>query len=413
MAVSKLNHDTSGVSTFLAAKIEQYGGIGVWSTELPGIENYTADNVEDYRNAVTELGASGVYTVTIPAALPVGYYRITFHGLDTENVLTEADIAGRTFAGEVGYWDGVNWTPVTGDANLIAWKGTAPLDLVSQRVQTQVGSLSADAINAIWNKTVIIVGADGPENITVANLLQRIHEADVAIFAEVDNGDEDATTTQFKTNLTQADGYWDDALLVFTSGSLIGQSKPILSYSNTNGLIVLDEPFTEAPADGNTFDIKIFHTHPKSQIADAVWDEAGSEHVTAGSFGAIVSVVSTTVTAIAAKLAGITLLANWLRAFARSDAADATALSEINDGGGGYDVAEYSQEAIGDTGIEAKNLLEADLYIDTATTPWQLVYILKDSGTLQTGTELLRQEIKDVDGADITATGTTIGQLIG
>jgi hypothetical protein len=47
--------------------------------------------------------------------------------------------------------------------------------------------------------------------------------------------------------------------------------------------------------------------------------------------------------------AGITSLGNWLRLLARKDAGDATAKSELNDGGGGYDEATDSQEAIRDT----------------------------------------------------------------
>jgi hypothetical protein len=58
--------------------------------------------------------------------------------------------------------------------------------------------------------------------------------------------------------------------------------------------------------------------------------------------------VKTVVDAIAAVLAGITVLAKWLRALVRKDTADATAKSEINTGGGTYNEATDSQEAIRD-----------------------------------------------------------------
>jgi hypothetical protein len=51
------------------------------------------------------------------------------------------------------------------------------------------------------------------------------------------------------------------------------------------------------------------------------------------------------VNAIATILDGITSLANWLRAFARKSTPDATALSEINNGGGGYDATTDSLQA--------------------------------------------------------------------
>lgn len=54
--------------------------------------------------------------------------------------------------------------------------------------------------------------------------------------------------------------------------------------------------------------------------------------------------ISTNVGAIQTILTGITSLANWLRALARSSEADATAKTEINTGGGTYDEATDSLE---------------------------------------------------------------------
>lgn len=58
---------------------------------------------------------------------------------------------------------------------------------------------------------------------------------------------------------------------------------------------------------------------------------------------------ATNLATLAAQFTGITSLANWLRALARKDTADATALSEINTGGGAYDAATDSLEAIRNT----------------------------------------------------------------
>lgn len=59
------------------------------------------------------------------------------------------------------------------------------------------------------------------------------------------------------------------------------------------------------------------------------------------------------VTTLLGKLTGITSLANWLRALMRKSVPDATALTEINSGGGTYDATLSSLEAIrarGDAG---------------------------------------------------------------
>jgi hypothetical protein len=52
-----------------------------------------------------------------------------------------------------------------------------------------------------------------------------------------------------------------------------------------------------------------------------------------------------------------------------------------------------------------KDIMEGDAEIDTTTTPWQMV-IKKKS----TSTELVRKDLKDVTGVDLTSAGTIVGQ---
>lgn len=56
---------------------------------------------------------------------------------------------------------------------------------------------------------------------------------------------------------------------------------------------------------------------------------------------------------LAGKFTGVTMVANWLRGLFRKDAMDATAKSEVNDGGGAFDEATDSAEAIRDRGDAA------------------------------------------------------------
>jgi hypothetical protein len=91
--------------------------------------------------------------------------------------------------------------------------------------------------------------------------------------------DATATTTVFKTNLTQVSNFWNDGLLIFTSGALSGQFKPILSYSGTNGTITLDEALTSAPVDGVAFVIKATHIHPITQIQSGLALEATAQSI--------------------------------------------------------------------------------------------------------------------------------------
>jgi hypothetical protein len=62
----------------------------------------------------------------------------------------------------------------------------------------------------------------------------------------------------------------------------------------------------------------------------------------------------------------------------------------------------------------ARDLLEADRVIDISVVPWDLVLIKKGTGSLgQPGAvELLRQNLRDVNGAPITNTNTILGQSV-
>ena len=93
------------------------------------------------------------------------------------------------------------------------------------------------------------------------------------------------TASAFDTNLTAVSGAYDHLLLLFTSGSLAGEARPIDSYSATNGRITLQEPLTSAPSSADEFIIVPDHSHPIAEIADGVWDEAQSGHTTVGTFG--------------------------------------------------------------------------------------------------------------------------------
>lgn len=109
---------------------------------------------------------------------------------------------------------------------------------------------------------------------------------------------------------------------------------------------------------------------------------------------------------ILTKLSGITVLANWLRAFFRSDAPDATALSEINSSGGTYDATTDSHQSL-------RDLAEADRYIDTSDSDqWKMVLIKKGSGDLDDGTVLLTQNLYDADGNPITAINAFVGKAV-
>jgi hypothetical protein len=97
------------------------------------------------------------------------------------------------------------------------------------------------------------------------------------------------------------------------------------------------------------------------------------------------------------------------------DAAFATGANRVAIGGtvdGGVMLsAPVTLTTHGTTTSDIKKLLEADIAIDTTTTPWAIVFLEKDTGAIGVGTELLRQSLKDTVGANIANTTTVIGQV--
>ena len=93
------------------------------------------------------------------------------------------------------------------------------------------------------------------------------------------------TASAFDTNLTAVSGAYDHLLILFTSGTLAGEARPIDSYSSTNGRITLQEPLTAAPSSADEFIIVPDHSHPVAEIVEGVWSEDQSTYTTSGSFG--------------------------------------------------------------------------------------------------------------------------------
>lgn len=82
------------------------------------------------------------------------------------------------------------------------------------------------------------------------------------------------TATAFDTNLTATGGAYDHLLLVFTSGVLAGEARPIDSYTATNGRIVLQEALTAAPSAADEFIVVPNHVMPLEEIVAGVWADS-------------------------------------------------------------------------------------------------------------------------------------------
>ena len=106
-----------------------------------------------------------------------------------------------------------------------------------------------------------------------------------------------ATLTKFITDLTEtANTFWPRAALLMTSGQNKGQIRGIKNYNGSTKEVQIQTPLSYAPANGDTAIIlpaRKFLTPDVLELADAVWDELKSGHVSAGSFGKSVQDIET------------------------------------------------------------------------------------------------------------------------
>jgi hypothetical protein len=62
------------------------------------------------------------------------------------------------------------------------------------------------------------------------------------------------TALTFETDLDESDNdYWRDALILFTSGSLVDQVKKITAYDGTTKFVTVGSAFTTTPTGGDRF----------------------------------------------------------------------------------------------------------------------------------------------------------------
>lgn len=73
---------------------------------------------------------------------------------------------------------------------------------------------------------------------------------------EASVSDATPSTTSFDTDLSEAsDDHYNDMAIVFVDGNLKGQVRKVSDYDGTNKTVTVSTAFTEAPGNGDTFQI--------------------------------------------------------------------------------------------------------------------------------------------------------------
>jgi hypothetical protein len=153
----------------------------------------------------------------------------------------------------------------------------------------EIGAAGAGLTAVPWNASW-----DAEVQSEVNDALVALHLDHLIVqTGSVSNGDAFATTTVFKTDLTASDDTFEDQVLLFTSGALSGQSKPISAYAQTNGQITVSEPLTAAPSDAVTFAILAGHVHPIADIQAGLSTFDETTDNIAGTVGGIAGTITT------------------------------------------------------------------------------------------------------------------------
>jgi hypothetical protein len=219
------------------------------------------------------------------------------------------------------------------------------------------------------------------------------------------------TASAFDTNLTAVTGAYDHLLLLFTSGSLAGEARPIATYNATNGRITLQEALTSAPSSADEFIVVPDHTDPISEIyayfTDGSNEDAFKADVSALATQASVDTIDGIVDAIKVKTDELTFtVPGSVDATATVVGGDATAanqttiISHLTDiKGGTFDDTTDSLEAIRDRGDIAWATAGTGIYSLTVT--------VKDvSDNLISGARV------NIDGTASTLTSNSSGQVV-
>ena len=128
---------------------------------------------------------------------------------------------------------------------------------VSTDGKVDIAQASIDEIGSDFLAHVLTKGSPG----TIENTLWKISKTNASAEGEVD--DATPTASQFTTNLTGVDDQYNHQVLVWTSGSLTGEARPIEDCTESGGVLtlIMEEPFTAAPADEDEFLILPQHVH--------------------------------------------------------------------------------------------------------------------------------------------------------
>lgn len=181
--------------------------------------------------------------------------------------------------------------------------GAVPTDdyYIGDRLQISEGTGAGQSriVIAYSSSRVVVLDSDFVVN-PDTNSLWELASADVHVsISDADLAEGFVVVANSLTQVTldnttaiAVDDYYNGDLIIFTHGTGAGQSREIIDY--TSGRLVTFSPALEVAVGTDT----VWHIQAAvsaAEIADEVWEESVVGHTTVGTFGGLVSTISTNV----------------------------------------------------------------------------------------------------------------------
>ena len=161
-------------------------------------------------------------------------------------------------------------------------------------INTNVNTANAD-ITSASSSLGASISANAASLTSLTNNLDILLGAFIVTQSSVN--DPSPSTTSFITSLTNsADGFYDNAVLTFTSGNLKGQSRRVSAYVASTKIVTLDPALTSAPTNGDQFTIVTQDVRVEQQVTDLASTASGTASAVADLASTTAGISSTTAT---------------------------------------------------------------------------------------------------------------------
>ena len=142
---------------------------------------------------------------------------------------------------------GLTWAAGDAQVSLDGGAFANTTNLPAEIGTTGVHTLALTAAEMDADQVVVELTDAGMDN--QIEVIVTDHYPSAAVVTDGSN-----TDTTFETDLTEAtDDYWNEAILLFRSGTLAGQCALVLDYDGTTKFVTLNRALTATPTGGDLF----------------------------------------------------------------------------------------------------------------------------------------------------------------